>query len=272
MPATIHPPHIHAPSDRDDLTFCREPRLWKPVSSDWDDVTCPACVERHLKPSRMASYIHAVGLNGLTACGIDQTWQLRSPEWANVTCPECINPPAPESAGRPAVIGLHYSPKGGGHVPICGAESIGSQGTLTASDWELVTCEDCRHRAGAIAEETAGRPAEREIPMTFEEWNEAGPQEEPVTENGDVQERTYDRFRHAWNMTNGPRHEHDCGECIYLGTLNHHDVDLYFHGAGQSTVIARRGAEGNYESGLDFIDRDMFLALAYVRAQKAGLL
>jgi hypothetical protein len=84
-----------------------------------------------------------------------------------------------------------------------------------------------------------------------------------------------ERFKHEWNMAKGPKHEHDCEDCAYLGTDvgPYVDTDLYWCGqGGRPTPIARHGAYGEYVSGRAFIDRVPLLALAYVRAVKAGLL
>ena len=61
-----------------------------------------------------------------------------------------------------------------------------------------------------------------------------------------------------------PYHEHDCQNCIYLGssteTENGHtsDYDYYFcHHKGEhpclSSLIARYGENGDYSSGLSFV-------------------
>lgn len=74
----------------------------------------------------------------------------------------------------------------------------------------------------------------------------------------------------------GPEHpyfRHDCDRCTYLGSVE--ETDLYFCGAVKSlpTVVARTGDDpAEYESGLSFIEEVPLLALAYVRAQKLGLL
>jgi hypothetical protein len=104
---------------------------------------------------------------------------------------------------------------------------------------------------------------------------EDGPEEDPVQEPG-LDERL-ERNKHRWNMAAGPVHEHDSECCVYLGTVegwggNPHR-DLYFCAQhGNPTVISREGAFGEYTSGLDFIDVDRHLALAYTRAHSLGLL
>lgn len=68
------------------------------------------------------------------------------------------------------------------------------------------------------------------------------------------------------------QHEHDCGECVFLGNITTDRVyDLYFHSEINETVIARWGSEGDYISGLPFADRVPVLAIALVRAQRLGL-
>lgn len=76
-----------------------------------------------------------------------------------------------------------------------------------------------------------------------------------------------------------PRFEHDCTTCIFLGseTVGGAWHDLYFHpggiGNGHANVLARESSDpGNYRSGMSFVDRDGALALAYIRAQRRGLL
>jgi hypothetical protein len=47
-----------------------------------------------------------------------------------------------------------------------------------------------------------------------------------------------------------PRHQHDCQECVFLGRWG--TYDLYYHGGGFETVIARYGSSGDdYQSGLN---------------------
>lgn len=69
-----------------------------------------------------------------------------------------------------------------------------------------------------------------------------------------------------------PRYTHDCARCKFLGP--HGDFDLYFCPGPNTTVIARRGGEGNYKSGLIFGRNglDPELAEAYQRAVLFGLL
>lgn len=65
------------------------------------------------------------------------------------------------------------------------------------------------------------------------------------------------------------RYTHDCDKCIFLGT--HSRYDLYYCEANP-TVIARYGAEGDYNSGLACAGTDPVLAIVTVRAITAGLL
>lgn len=66
-----------------------------------------------------------------------------------------------------------------------------------------------------------------------------------------------------------PRHQHDCEECVFLGT--HERYDLYYCKANP-TVIARYGTEGDYLSGLAAASLVPVLAIATVRAITAGVL
>lgn len=68
-----------------------------------------------------------------------------------------------------------------------------------------------------------------------------------------------------------PRWEHDCSDCTWLGPLNSADLYACITGYGPDnlkieTVIARYGPEGEYRSGLEFIDKDAALGSAYNRA------
>jgi hypothetical protein len=73
-------------------------------------------------------------------------------------------------------------------------------------------------------------------------------------------------------MEENPRWEHDCVDCTWLGSLG--DADLYacILGVGPDnlriqTVIARYGPDGEYVSGLDFVNQNPRLAAAFNRAQ-----
>lgn len=50
-----------------------------------------------------------------------------------------------------------------------------------------------------------------------------------------------------------PYHEHDCENCVYLGSDHDKKRDFYFHkGPMETTVISRYGELGAYSSGLVF--------------------
>ena len=73
----------------------------------------------------------------------------------------------------------------------------------------------------------------------------------------------------------GPRHEHDCAECVFLGRME--DRDLYLHRGVEDTLIARHGAEGAYHSVEVWIYRstraaNRFLVTAHDRAMDKGLI
>lgn len=71
-----------------------------------------------------------------------------------------------------------------------------------------------------------------------------------------------------------PIHEHDCTNCVFLGTQDNHD--LYFcptGGGGSVTVLARSGPDGDYESGMVFATNGTspLLAEALKRARAWGV-
>jgi len=71
-----------------------------------------------------------------------------------------------------------------------------------------------------------------------------------------------------------PVHEHDCDICTFLGHAR--GVDLWYHpqvGTGpRETVIARRGPDGDYKSGLPLAAADPDLWAARVLAEARGML
>jgi hypothetical protein len=74
-------------------------------------------------------------------------------------------------------------------------------------------------------------------------------------------------------MARKPRWEHDCFDCTWLGPFEGADLYACITGFGPDnleikTVIARTGIDGEYVSGLEFINRDKRLGTAYVRAQE----
>jgi hypothetical protein len=72
-------------------------------------------------------------------------------------------------------------------------------------------------------------------------------------------------------MENVPKFKHDCGECVFLGIHNDHDLYYCFQ-SSTPTVIARYGSEGwDYKSGLVLADFDEELSMARDRAEKKGL-
>lgn len=80
---------------------------------------------------------------------------------------------------------------------------------------------------------------------------------------------------HLVPATMEKRFEHDCAECVYLGTVlaGGRMADLYFH-ANPPTVIARRSSDGwDYISGMICsYGREAELTLARLLAEQAGLL
>lgn len=70
-----------------------------------------------------------------------------------------------------------------------------------------------------------------------------------------------------------PRHEHDCSKCKPLGEFE--EFDLYYcdqDALKLPTVIARFGIDGDYYSGIIFVDHNPALAEAKKRAIDAGYL
>ena len=74
-------------------------------------------------------------------------------------------------------------------------------------------------------------------------------------------------------MDENPRWEHDCVDCTWLGTFDAR-TDLYacIIGYGPDnleirTVVARYGTDGEYTSGLEFVNQDQRLGAAFNRAQ-----
>lgn len=69
-----------------------------------------------------------------------------------------------------------------------------------------------------------------------------------------------------------PRYPHNCGKCIFLG--RHEQWDLYHCANGiNETVIARKGPDGDYMSGMRFAERGTIpeLVEALRRAKGWGL-
>lgn len=71
----------------------------------------------------------------------------------------------------------------------------------------------------------------------------------------------------------GPRYEHDCATCQFLGRFGR--SDLYYHGGGIAarTIIARYSSDGpDYQSGLSFgrTGTSPELAEAFARAKARG--
>jgi hypothetical protein len=207
------------------------------------------------------------------ACG-RPGWALKSTDKDEVTCLQCkltdvwlATPPIPTqpvTAARPAVtevIHLTTSLFLAGPA-ICGT----SEGMVTATPG-MVTCPDCINIHSRKAEEAMTKELLTEdLPETEGETARSGPPSQEEITNAHL---------HDWNMSS-PYHEHDCDRCLYLGSSPGTGgyVDLYFcdQDNQRPTVVVRHGEGGDYTSGMDFVDRIPKLALAYVRAQRAGLL
>lgn len=77
-------------------------------------------------------------------------------------------------------------------------------------------------------------------------------------------------------MKQRPIHQHDCNNCVFLGTFQNNDL-YYCNQHGRPTVIARYGPSGEYASGLTFGEHDKDdltseLGEAYRRAKKLNLI
>lgn len=70
-------------------------------------------------------------------------------------------------------------------------------------------------------------------------------------------------------MLDEPLHEHDCECCTYLGTMDKHDLYVC---PSEPTVIARYGPDGDYKSGLAFVNHSELLRVAADLALERGLL
>lgn len=68
-----------------------------------------------------------------------------------------------------------------------------------------------------------------------------------------------------------PVYEHDCEACKWLGPFEFEGqhYELYYHDEPK-TVIARFGPDGDYVSGLSFIDVDPVITEAAIRAVSEG--
>jgi hypothetical protein len=180
-----------------------------------------------------------------------------------VDCRDCLRVNAIETAGAPAVV--HHATPFANHT-TCGLERWNNAPREHRTDvhvnalHENVTCPDCIN--------IHSREAEKNMPMT-NDTPEAPFEERPIP----LQEEITETYRHDWAMVDGPKWPHDCDGCTYLGTRWHTvNWDLYHCSqGGRPTVIARRGEGEDYISGIEFIDREPMLALAYVRAVQAGI-
>lgn len=45
-----------------------------------------------------------------------------------------------------------------------------------------------------------------------------------------------------------PRHDHDCTNCVFLGTFGEHDLYVCVTGEKDKDIVARFGADGDYSS------------------------
>jgi hypothetical protein len=162
----------------------------------------------------------------------------------------------PDDQSSPAKpVTHHYDP--GYYATACGKQTRDVK--RIDSRWGMTTCPDCL---------SYYRP--ENDPLAPKVEREDGPDYALADQAPD--DRSSAGNRHA----PAPRFKHDCNTCIYLGseTVGGHLHDLYFHpDTSHPSVIARESSEpGDYRSGLSFVDRDGALALAYIRAQRRGLL
>ncbi|UYL87470.1 hypothetical protein SEA_PUREGLOBE5_107 [Arthrobacter phage Pureglobe5] len=253
-------------------TLCKVDPQWQVKTTDISKVTCPDCLQAHAAwgaaetagPSAMTTHLRRI--RGLRAyCdgpeGERLAYGIITGDITKVDCRDCLRVNAIETAGAPAVV-HHATPFA--NRTTCGLErwdnARGEHGTdvQTNALHGNVTCPEC---INIISREA-------EFPVT-DDTPEA-PIEEGYTPS---QDDVHGERHHDWDMTKGPHWEHDCEGCVYLGTRwLTVQWDLYFcNQGGRPTVVARRGEHGDYISGIEFIDREPMLALAYVRAVQAGL-
>lgn len=75
------------------------------------------------------------------------------------------------------------------------------------------------------------------------------------------------------NKNQPPKWEHDCEDCVFLGSFDLHDLYYCEEGNPTPTVIARFGSdEPNYRSGMPAVTVDIHLREAYFRAKEQGLI
>ncbi|HVS78832.1 MAG TPA: hypothetical protein VHD84_00885 [Candidatus Saccharimonadales bacterium] len=69
-------------------------------------------------------------------------------------------------------------------------------------------------------------------------------------------------------VTEQPRYEHDCDDCVFLGQWGIYDL---YYCPREPTVLARTGPDGEYRSGMCFVGISEPLTEAYNRAVERGL-
>jgi hypothetical protein len=200
----------------------------------------------------------------------DGDWIPKTRTKEDITCLQCkltnayLNLPPAKTAGQPAVVmevRLTHLRRPKGLRAFCDTpEGERRAYGIITTEQGAVTCPDCLN--------IMSREAEKNMPITSD-TPEAPFEERPIP----LQEEITEAHRHDWDMAEGPHWPHDCEGCTYLGTRwMSVQWDLYHCGQGRRpTVIARRGEGGDYISGIEFIDREPMLALAYVRAVQAGI-
>jgi hypothetical protein len=219
-----------------------------------------------------------------TTCGLRyKDGKVMDSRWDRVTCSDCMSHYTPESdplAPQPEGPLVHYYNETTDWRSACGIDRKSPM--ATSNEWRRVTCPECR-RSPLAQITVAAREAEKDAAPAHqcEEWQmrEGGPNGDRYCGACGRRERNAADQRAAVPVNRhdaGPRFKHDCDVCIFLGceTVGGTWHDLYFHPDDRvPTVLARESDEpGDYRSGLDFVDCDGALALAYVRAQRRGLL
>ncbi|QOP66856.1 hypothetical protein SEA_ODYSSEY395_107 [Arthrobacter phage Odyssey395] len=253
-------------------TLCEVDPQWQVKTTDISKVTCPDCLQAHAawgavktaKPPALTTHLRRpTGLR--TYCddpdGERRAYGVITTDLSAVDCRDCLRAKAIETAGAPAVV-HHATPFA--DRTTCGLERWDNAQREHRTDVQTnalhgnVTCPEC------ITIES------REAEFFMTDDTPEAPTEEGYTPS---QEEITEAHRHDWAMVDGPKWPHDCDGCTYLGTRWHTvNWDLYFcDQGGRPTVIARRGESEDYISGIEFIDREPMLALAYIRAVQAGL-
>lgn len=201
------------------------------------------------------------------------------------TCPTCVREdiikrlgsygdPAKSSTLHLAATDAEWHSK-----TMCGATLTKWVSPLPTTDRTRVECPDCLivgyiQRYVEAPEDPKVTSKFTEPPLVTSPYKEVPVDwsRKPIAEVVAEAERRREARNHQ-----SPHWEHDCDSCEYLGSRSHCDreYDLYYcppskFSKGKPNLIARHGLLGDYVSGLDWIDREPILALAFVLALRQG--